>query len=405
VSGDLAYIGYGVAGLRIIDVTDKAKPVENPAWTYTDSGCTSIALAAEASTLYATNEQVGLEKIDISDKTAIRSVLSYDTPADAVAVDISGEYAAIVDDNAGTAPESEGVRILQLSPFKDSVQLYLKGFCTTPGKANDVMISGDFAFVADGEMGLQIIHMEDKTAPAIVGSCDTPGVASGIFVSGNYVFVADGDMGMAVVDTTNKTAPVRIASIDTPGVAARVAVAGNYAFIADGEAGLQIIDVTNKTAPVITGAVDTPGVASGVFISGDYAFIADGDMGMAVLDITNKTLPARIASVDTPGFAGNISVIGNYAYVADGEKGVSVINVAIPAQPFREDALTYDSAGFTSDVSSGYTSEDEALFIFAADGAAGLIALNLVPENTNDTVDPGGSSSGCFIQAAKSAGK
>ncbi|MFZ2634560.1 MAG: hypothetical protein WA081_01395 [Desulfosalsimonadaceae bacterium] len=401
VADNLAYIGYGPAGLQAVDVTDPTEPFHNPAWTYTDSGCTSIGLTTGASTLYITTDQAGLEKIDITDKADMKSLLSYDTPADALAVDLSGEYAVIIDDNAGTAPESEGLRIIRISPFKEAVQLYLTGFCPTPGEAKDVKISGDFAFVADGEMGLQIIDMTDKTAPAIVGSCDTPGFASGVFVTGSYAYIADGDMGIAVVNVSNKTAPVRIASIDTPGVAENVAVAGNYAFIADGDAGLHVADITDKTTPVIIGAVDTPGAASGVFVAGNYAFVADGEMGLSVIDITDKTQPLGIASMDTPGFAGDISVIGNYAYVADGKEGVCVINVTIPAQPVREDSLAYDSTGFASDISGGYTSEGEALFAFIADGPAGLIALNLIPEKTDYTVDPGGSGGACFIRAAK----
>ncbi len=400
VAEDLAYIGYGPDGLRVVDITDPAKPVHNAAWTYTASGCTSIGLAADTQTLYMTNDQVGLQKLDISDKAAMRSVASYDMPAGAVAVDISGDYAVMVDDNAGTKPESEGLRILQISPFNEAIQLHLKGFCATPGKAGDVMISGDFAFVADGEAGLQIIDMTDKTAPVIAGSCDTPGFASGVYVSGNYAFVADGEMGLTVVDITNRTAPLKTASVKPPGVAIKVTVAGNYVFIAGGEAGLQIVDATSKTAPVIAGAVDTPGVASGVFVSGDMAFVADGEMGMAVVNIADKTAPVLIRSVDTPGFAGNVTVIGNYAYVADGGKGVSAINVTDPAQAALDANLSYSHAGFASDVSSGYTSSDEALFTFVADGQAGLIAINLVPKKTNTPVNPGGSSSGCFIQAA-----
>jgi hypothetical protein len=347
-----------------------------------------------------TSDQTGLEKIDITDKAAMQSVASYDTPADAVAVELTGEYAVIIDDNAGTSPGSEGLRIVLMSPFNEAVQLYLKGFCATPGKAGDVAVSGDLAFVADGDAGLQIIDMTDKTIPVIIGSCDTPGFAAGVFVSGSYAFMADGDSGMAVIDITNRTAPVITASMDTPGVAAKIVVAGNYAFIADGEAGLQIVDVTNKTAPVIIETLDTPGTASGLFARGNDVFIADGDKGMVVADVTDKSAPSIISSVDTPGFAGNISVIGNYAYVADGEKGVSVINVTDPALPVKEEGLSYDSNGFVSDISSGYTSEDEALFTFIADGPAGLIALNLVPVTPDEPVDAGGSGGACFIQAA-----
>lgn len=400
VADNFAYIGYGVDGLRVVDVSDSTKPVRNTAWTYTASGCTSISLVPDAATLYLTNEQVGLEKLDISDKTAIHSLLSHDTPADAVAVDIAGDYAVTVDDIAGNAPETEGLRIIQISPFKESVQLYLKGFCATPGRASDVKITGDFAVVTDGEMGIEVIDMTDKTAPTIAGSCDTPGVATGVTVSGNYAFVADGDSGMAVVDISDKGSPVLAASMDTPGTARQIAVSGNYAFIADGEAGLQVIDITNKNGPVLIGACDTTGTASGVTLSGNYAFVADGESGMAVMDITDKTAPSLVAYVDTPGTACHISIIGNYAYVADGKKGVSVIDVTNPLLPVRNADLSYDSNGFASDLSGGYTSENEALFTFIADGPAGLVALNLLKEPTDDTVDAGGSGGGCFIGAA-----
>jgi len=399
MAGELAYIGYSKEGLRVVDVSDPKNPAHNAAWAYTGSGCSSIGLGIDTETLFLTSDQTGLEKINISDPAAMERAASYDTPADAVAVDISGNYAVVADDNAGIAPESEGIRIIEISPFNEAVQLYLKGFCATPGNATDVVISGELAFVADGEAGLQIIDMADKTAPSIIGSCDTPGFASGVFVSGSYAFIADGEMGMAVVDITNRTAPVMTASLDTPGVAVKVAATGNYAFIADGDAGLQIVDVTNKTAPVIIKNLDTPGMASGLFVSGNTVFIADGEKGMAVADVTDKSAPSIISSVDTPGFAGSISVIGNYAYVADGKKGVSAINVTDPALPVREDNLGYDSNGFCSDISSGYTSDDEALFTFIADGSAGMIGLNLVPI-PDDPVDAGGSGGGCFIQAA-----
>lgn len=400
VADAFAYIGYGVDGLRVVNVTDPTKPAHNPAFTYTASGCTSISLGPDAASLYLTNEQVGLEKLDISDKADMQSVLSRDTPADAGAVALFGNYAAIVDDTAGDAPETEGLRLIEISPFKESVQLYLKGFCPTPGRARDVAISGDYAIVADGETGIQVIDMTDKTAPAIVGSCDTPGSASGVAVSGNDAFIADGEAGMTVVTIAAKTAPALIISVDTPGTASGIAVSGNYAVVADGEAGLQLIDITNKTAPVSIGSCDTPGNAAGVTISGNHAYVADGDKGLAVVDITDKTAPTLTASVDTPGTAGAVAVIGNYAYVADGEKGVSVMDLADPALPVRNENLSYNSNGFASDITGGYTTEEEALFTFVADGPAGLISLNLLKEPADDTVDAGGSGGGCFIGAA-----
>lgn len=400
VDGTLAYVGYGAGGLRVVDVSDTAKPVHNPAWAYAASGCVSIALDIGAHLLYSTSDNTGLEKIDITDKTAMTSLAAWDTPADAFALDVTGDHVVMVDDTAGLSPESEGLRIVRVSPFQESVQLYLTGFCPTPGQARDVMASGDIVLVADGEAGLQVVSLTDKTAPTIIGSLDTPGAARGVFVLGNTVYVADGEAGLEIVDIADKARPVRIGGVDTPGAASGVVALGGYAVVADTEAGLQVVDISDQTTPVIIGVLDTPGAALGVFVKEDIAYVADGEAGLLVISLADKSRPVRLAAVDTPGFARNVMVTGHYAYVADGWAGVSVIHIENPAQPHRDDTLTYDSAGAATDIFTGYASVNEAMFAFIADGPGGLVALNLIPEKTNDKkVDAGGSGGACFIGA------
>ena len=61
----------------------------------------------------------------------------------------------------------------------------------TIGFAKDVYVTGDYAYVADGGSGLQIIDITDPTTPILAGSYDTPGFAQGIYVSGNYAYAGD----------------------------------------------------------------------------------------------------------------------------------------------------------------------------------------------------------------------
>ena len=63
-----------------------------------------------------------------------------------------------------------------------------------------VVISGNHAYVADGEGGLQIIDISDSSSPFIVGSVDTPGLAWDVFIFGNYAFVADGEGGLQIIE-------------------------------------------------------------------------------------------------------------------------------------------------------------------------------------------------------------
>ena len=81
-------------------------------------------------------------------------------------------------------------------------------------------MSGDYAFVADDQLGLQIIDITNPAAPALLGSYDTVGDAYDVCAAGDYAFVADGAAGLHVIDIMNPASPSllprRRASIPPP---------------------------------------------------------------------------------------------------------------------------------------------------------------------------------------------
>ena len=83
------------------------------------------------------------------------------------------------------------------------------------------------------------------------------GFAMGVAVSGNYAYVADGSAGLQVIDVSNLANPQRVGGYNTSGDAYIVAVSGNYAYVADRAAGLQVIDVSNPANPQWVGVCDT----------------------------------------------------------------------------------------------------------------------------------------------------
>ncbi|MCP4745677.1 MAG: hypothetical protein GY874_05975 [Desulfobacteraceae bacterium] len=68
-------------------------------------------------------------------------------------------------------------------------------------------MSADYAYIADGFNGLQVIDISDQTNPTIVGSVDTSDQATGVTVSGDYAYVADGDRGLQIIDIRDPTNP------------------------------------------------------------------------------------------------------------------------------------------------------------------------------------------------------
>jgi hypothetical protein len=405
VDGNYAYIAYefGSAGVRILDVTDKAKLVADKQWAYTEADANSIALFPEDTSLYITSDQAGMKKIDASDKANMHSIASFDTPADAVAIDVLGSYAYVLDNTIGNTPEKEGLRIFEISiPNPQSMLFYLTGYCATPGEATDVFVSGGYAYVADGLEGLEVIDIQNKNSPAIVGHADTQGFAAGIYVRNNLAYVAESDQGLSIIDVTNPVNAMISATLDTAGNAYAVFVSGDYAYIADGGNGLVIMDVKDKSHPRITGSLDLNGNATGIYVENNYVYMSAGNQGLVIIDITAKNNPVLVSSLKTPGNSGKISVSGSYAYVANEKQGVYVINITDKAHPVKESNWAFGSeqghSGIALDVFSGYSDANENLYELVADGPAGIVSVSLVAPNDNPNNDSGGGGGGgCFI--------
>ncbi len=224
-------------------------------------------------------------------------------------------------------------------------------FVDLPGATNNVDVNGNFAYVAAGAAGLQIVNIANRSAPVIAGSLDTPGNAQDVQIVDNFAYVADGASGLQIIDVTDPSAPVSRGTLDTPDNAQDVVVKGSHAFVADGASGLQIIDVTNPQAPTLLGSVDTPGSASGVDVDlqRNLAVVADGTSGIQVIDITDITRPTIIGSLDT-GNAADVAVRDGFAFVADLESSFTTVDLSDPRNPILRASTPRATGGLLNDV-------------------------------------------------------
>jgi hypothetical protein len=106
-----------------------------------------------------------------------------------------------------------------------------------PGYANNVDVSGNFAYVAAGAAGLQVVSVSDPRNPQLVGALDTPGNANDVRVVGTLAYIAG---GLSLV-------PYRGAALTVGGelnkLASNIALGRNWAGVhwrSDGSAGLTL---------------------------------------------------------------------------------------------------------------------------------------------------------------------
>ena len=223
------------------------------------------------------------------------------------------------------------------------------GGIETGGYASGLQVVGNYAYLGDGEAGLQVIDVSQPAKPIWVGGIDTAGYARGIQVIGHYAYVADGDAGLQVIDVSNPTHPVQVGTLDTSGYAKTLQVVDNDAYVADWHAGVQVIDVSQPAHPVWVGRIDTSGRGSvqEVRVVGNYAYVVEQTSqtefdNFEVFDLSHRGHPILVSGMKTGGSAYGVQVVGHYAYVVGGG-GMKVIDVSYEASPVHVGGTYSDS--------------------------------------------------------------
>ena len=213
----------------------------------------------------------------------------------------------------------------------------------TGGSAESVHVVGDFAYLADGDGGLQIIDISVPSDPARVGGYNSGGFVRSVQVVGSYAYVAD-SLGLDVLDISNPINTRRIGGYEAPGFPGRVHLAGDYAYLLGSD--LKILNVKNPANVIPVGG--RAYVPSGDFrVAGNYAYIADPGVnnvemgrlfvGLSILDISQPQQPVWVAKYEslTTEVATDVEVVGNHAYLLSGDK-LDVVNISDPLKPNRE---------------------------------------------------------------------
>ncbi len=313
--------------------------------------------------------------------------------ADNINVDIVGQFSEDVSCIAAAGDyayidQGQDLVILDISDVTSPSEV---GRVTVSSEIYDIVISDNYAYVANGGNGVTIVDISTSFSPSIVGTYSTEdSFVQGIALSDNYAYAASGFSGLVILDITVPSSPTLAGAYDTAGFANGVTVSGNYAYVADdgkaildGSSGLVIIDISDPSSPSLTGTYDSIYAYSSV-ISGNYAYVADYN-GLVILDVSDPSVPVLAGKYPSNGDSNCVAVSGNYAYLADG-MGVSVVDVSNPLSPayignydgdYAHNVAVADNYAFVADSSNG-------LVIFTLNDLSGNYTGNVTPGNKID---------------------
>lgn len=229
---------------------------------------------------------------------------------------------------------------------------------------NNILIASASLFIIFGcsknpPFGPQDI--KDLNSPLLIlfnqtGSVGTGGNPMDIVLSGNYAYIANGQKGCCIIDVSNPSAPVIKGNCQTQGLSKGIALSGSYAYTANENSGLQVVDVSNPANPFQTG--NLPGYFYDVEASGTYAYLVT-DSGLQVVDVSNPAAPVKTIfyTISEPYNCGHpfLKLFGSYIYVvhSDSEWGmpgywnqkssdILIFNISDPSAPVQVNSYSYN---------------------------------------------------------------
>ena len=347
VSGTLAYVAVGGAGISIVDVSDPARPRAIGSVGTTDS---SSGLVLSGVYLYVADGAAGLRVVDVADPMRPQSIASIPAGARVSRVVISDQ------DVAYTLAPSGEVHVIDLADPRAPLDL---GQVDTGGLSVGAMaVAGTKLYATDSKSAngtLRILDIAYARRPRLMGTLELKD-AGAITIHGQLAFVMCADT-VCLVDVSDPAHPVHVGShrergyIDGGIMAGAVAALGTEVYLltySTETALIRVIDVADPSAPRDLGAYGGFSFIQSMTTSGKLAYLiggADeaGDQLLKVVDVHDPLQPLELSTTLLPTRHSRIAISGRTAALIHPE-GLNLMDVGDPRRPVLRGSLAVDDA-------------------------------------------------------------
>ena len=191
VQGDYAYLAENYYGLEIIDISNPSNPHIYGQYVVNEL---NLGIAVRGNYAYLANDQNGLMIFDISDPA--NPILTGTEYASAgVGITLNGDFAFI--------PRYTGDLIID--NIADPHYPFPLDVYESPGRCVAVAVSGSIACLASQNY-FEVLNVSNSGYPSLLGSL-VNGKVNGLCLSGNYAYIAHDDLGLQIVDISNSQLP------------------------------------------------------------------------------------------------------------------------------------------------------------------------------------------------------
>ncbi len=303
-----------------------------------------------------------------------RWIAQADTEGTSRDVAIKGHYAYIADGDAG-------LQVIDMAAVINPIAAQVK--FDAGADAQGVHIYGDYAYVAAGLRGLQIVNIADPLNPILEKTVNLDTYARAVFVypipygeggekGSVHAYVTGGGenraSGVWIVDVSNPKEPKKLGSHSTTNPALDVAADGRLVYVLEEGRGLRVFNVTDPNAIQDTSPEPVEGNYSGLAVAAHQVVVGKKMQGVEVFKIDDPAHPVSVASIGGVGVVRDALMVGHYLYTVDGDKGVWVVDLK---DPKNLSMLHYPTPGTAQAISAAGNK------LYVADGNKGLLVLTI----------------------------
>jgi hypothetical protein len=374
----------------VVDIVDPASPniiggIDTPGY--------AVDVALAGTRAFVADGDAGLQVIDISAPSSPAIVGSAPGTAHSVAA---------VDSLALVIDTLSDLDIFRISAAGVPTQFWSTG---TPSPAiGRIELHADYAYIANGSHGIQVIDISDFPPDPILGSAElpVPTYAHAVTVAGNVAYLAQ-HQRFRLLDISNPASPILGGYVESspPGSFPRdITVTGPYAYAIYNYPDLpdkgayvsttifQVIYTPYFTGPTVLGALETAfGRGTAIDVYGFNVYVAyrrdnqtlPDTSGLAVIDISDRTSPTLVGDLRLDGSAHGLAVIGSHAFVGGGS-ALRLIDLTDPTSPTLAGNFEMSAGAFDLVVRDtlAYVTGDHALQVISVSDPESPVILGSI---------------------------
>ena len=216
-----------------------------------------------------------------------------------------------------------------------------------PADTNNLFISDDIMYVADGSNGFLILNNSNINDRTLIGKFKMNEEALKVIVDNDTIYLS-GEKNFYIINSSDLRQPEEINHYNTSEIILDFDVANKIAYLANGKEGLIILSTEGNTFERLGVFKLENATIQSVHIDNQIAFLGIKNQGIVILNVSQPSNPYIISQYELGGSPNAFYINGTVAFISASDQGIHFLNITNLYSP--DLIRTLNTTGNSTDV-------------------------------------------------------